>query len=309
MPTALARELTFLVAERTRNYRPLQFRQIVPLKTGIPEWAESLEIIKVTEQASEPVPHAMGNQKAPTPSFDRSAGYLKLFEFALAYQVFDAEITRAEKMGVNVSAKKVLANARANEEFMDKIALIGDSRYGMVGLFRAADVTPMTMSTALSDLTDEEIVKVFGNLAYKVQNDTKQTNKCSRLVLPDNTERYLATRFTDGSSLSTLAKIQDALKGVDVIGSYKARTAGGTLTNGIGDRHRCVALDFSNDVVEMPIAKELTDGDPLKIHGGVEVLQTSRFGAPIVYNPAAIQFLDLANDPTGSTEDLIDVAL
>jgi len=309
MPTALQRELTFLIAERRKAYRPLQWRQIVQLKRGIPEWAENLEVIKLSEQANEPVPHQMGNQKAPTPSFDRSAGYLKLVEFALAYQIFDSELIRSEKMGINVSATKVLANSRATEEFLDKVSLIGHAAYNLVGVFRCADVTPMTMTSALSDLSDDEVVKVFGNFCFKVKNDTKQNNACTRLVLPDNTFRYLSTRYMDGSDVSTLDKIRKALPGVEIVDSYKARTAGGTLTNGVGDKHRCVALDNSTDVVEMPMVHEMTDGEPLKIHNGYEVLQTIKFGAPIVYNPLAICYLDLADDPLGSTEDMVSVAL
>lgn len=309
MPTALQRELTFLLAERRKAYRPLQWRQIVQLKRGIPEWAENLEVIKLSEQANEPVPHQMGNQKAPTPSYDRSAGYLKLVEFALAIQIFDSELLRAEKMGINVSATKALANQRATEEFLDKVSLIGTSVPAMVGMLRSTDVTPMTMTSALSDLADDEVVKVFGNLCFKVKNDTKQQNTANRLVIPDNTHRYLSTRYEDNSGVSTLDKIAKALPGVEIVDSYRARTAGGTLTAGVGDKHRCMALDNSADVAEMPMVREMTDGEPLKIHGGYEFLQTCKFGAPIIYNPAAIVYLDLADDPTGSTEDLVTVAI
>lgn len=300
MSAVLARQLTFLLAERRRQYRALQWRTIVPVKTGIPEWAESLEVLKLSEQGNEPVPHKLGNQKAPVPSYDRTSGTLTLVEFALMYQIFDSELLKAEKTGINVSAQKVLANQRSAEEFLDKMASMGDSRYGIKGILRCSDVAPTVVTTPIHDMTVDEICEMFGNLIFKVSEDTKQLHAANQVVMPDNTYRHLGLRMDD-SGRSALSIIREQNPGVDFKPWYRCRTAGGTTTltevstgkyEDVGDAQRIMAFDSSNDVVEMPIVHELRDGEPLRIHGGYEVLQDLKFGAPIVYQPAAIAYLD-----------------
>ncbi len=285
MNPVLPRTLTYLLATRRKQYRALDWRTIVPTRTGIPNWVENLEVQKITENGNEPVPHQEGNQKAPTPSYDRNAGSLKLFEFALAYQLFDSELEKAAVTGMPVSALKVLANQRSAEEFLDKCSLIGDARYGITGMLKSADVPVVSIAGDWSNQDNDQILKDIETLIWAPYEQSKGNHRTNVLALPDSAIRFLkSTKLDSGTSL--LAAAQAESPGVRFVPLFRLRDAGGSSSP------RAVALDSSADVVEMPIVHELKDGEPLKIHGGVEILQTLKFGSPIIYNPNGMAYGD-----------------
>ncbi len=285
MNPVLARSLTMLLATRRKQYRALEWRTIVPTRTGIPNWVENLEVQKITENGNEPVPHQDGNQKAPVPSYDRSAGSLKLIEFALMYQIFQSELDKSAVTGMPVQPLKVLANQRSAEEFMDKCSLIGDSRYNITGMLKSTDVPLVSIAGDWPNQDNDQIIKDVTAMIFAPVEQTKGNHKTNVFALPDNALRFLAaTAHGDRSLLSVL---QEMNPGVRFVPLYRLRTADVAATG-----PRCVALDSSSDVVEMPIVNELQDGEPIKIHGGFEILQTVKFGAPIIYNPNAMAYGD-----------------
>lgn len=284
MNPVLPRTLTYLLATRRKQYRALEWRTIVPTRTGIPNWVESLEIQKITENGNEPVPHQEGNQKAPVPSYDRSAGSLKLFEFALAYQLFDSELEKAEVTKMPVSALKVLANQRSAEEFLDKCSLVGDPRYGIVGMLKSPDVPVVSIAGDWPNQDDDQILKDITNLLWAVYEQSKGNHRANVLALPDSAIKFMASTKSDGVTLLEVA--QKANPGVRFVPLFRLRDAG------VAASPRAVALDSSVDVIEMPMVHELQDGKPIEIHGGVEIMQTVKFGSPIIYNQNAIAYGD-----------------
>jgi hypothetical protein len=284
MNPVLARTLTMLLATRRKQYRALDWRTIVPVRSGIPNWVENLEIQKITENSNEPVPHQEGNQKAPTPSYDRSAGTLKLFEFALAYQIFDSELEKERVTGMPVSAIKVLANQRSAEEFLDKCSLVGHSTYGIAGMLKSGDVPVLSIAGDWPNQDNDQILKDITGLIWAVYSQTKGTHRANVLALPDNAVQFLASTTHGSGSLLDAAKAGNP--GVRFVPLYRLRDAGS------GSTPRAMAFASASDVVEMPMVHELKDGEPLKIHGGHEVLQTLKFGAPIIYDPTAMAYGD-----------------
>jgi hypothetical protein len=284
MNPVLARSLTYLLATRRKQYRPLQWRSIIPLRNGIPNWVENLEVQKIVENGNEPVPHQEGNQKAPVPSYDRSSGTLKLFEFALMYQIFDSELEKAEITKMPVSALKVLANQRSTEEFLKRCSLLGHTSYGITGALKSADVPVVSIAGDWPNQDNDQILKDIAAMIWAPYENTKNYHTVNTLALPDVAMKFLVeTTHGDGNLLE---KAQKSHPGVRFVGLYDLRTAGS------GNSPRAMALDSSADVLEMPMVHELQDGKPLEIHGGYEVLQTVKFGAPIIYSPNAIAYGD-----------------
>src|SRR5690606_28183842 len=109
----LAKQLTFPRTEPRRRYRPLVWRSFTPIRTGIPRWANTVEVIRLKEYGNEPVPIEMGTNKAPVPTLDRDSGTLPVFEYMLAYQIMQSDLERAAVTGVNVNAAKTLSNQRS----------------------------------------------------------------------------------------------------------------------------------------------------------------------------------------------------
>lgn len=284
MNPVLPRTLTYLLATRRKQYRALEWRSIVPVRSGIPNWAEFLEVQKITENGNEPVPHQEGNQKAPVPSYDRSAGTLKLFEFALAYQLFDSELEKAQVTGMPVSALKVLANQRSAEEFLDKCSLVGHAQYGITGMLKSGDVPVVSIAGDWPNQDNDQILKDITSMIWAPYEQSKGNHRTNVFAIPDNAMRFLAS--TSHGSGTLLKAAQDQNPGIRFVPLFRLRDAGGSSTP------RCMALDSSADVIEMPIVHELQDGKPIAIHGGVEILQSLKFGSPIIYNPNGMAYGD-----------------
>lgn len=285
MSAVLFGQLTYLLGQRRRQYRPLLWRGIVPIKTGIPTWAENVAIVKVLENANEPVPHQIGNQKAPSPSFDRSRGTLGLLEFALSYQIFQAELDRAQVTGINIQDTAVLANQRAAEEFLDKVASLGYATYGLPGLVSSTDVNVIAVTGDWDNNSNESILLDVSNFIFSVFDQSKNLLSTTQLLIPDNKVQTLKNRFNSfGVSLFKL--ITDANPGVKIVPWFKLRTAGAAGAT------RMVAFDSSNDVAEMLMVHELIDGKPLEIHGGYEVLQTVKTGGVMIHQPLGLSYAD-----------------
>lgn len=305
----LAKQLTYLLGERRRKFRPLRWRNFVRLRTGIPSWAERVEVIKLTENAQEPIPWQDGTaNKAPVPSFDRNSGYFGVAEYALAYQIFQTELDRAAVTGVNVPDVKVNANQRSTEEFLDKIAAYGTTAklVGTVGsgLLRSTDVPLLAAGSDNSGFpivgnwgdstADQEILDDVGNLIEKVNDNSSEVHTANRVILPDTKYRYVAKRKTENSDRSLLSVMQEMNPGVRFDPWRRARLAGGTFTAATlsGTATRAMALDDSEDVVTFVMVHEMQDGEPLKIHRGYEVLQTVRFGGVVFEQPKGAAYAD-----------------
>jgi hypothetical protein len=284
MNPVLARTLTMLLATRRKEYRALDWRSIVPIRPGIPEWVENLEVQKITENGNEPVPHQTGNQKAPVPSYDRTAGTLKLIEFALMYQVWDSELLKAQVTGMPVVPLKVLSNQRSTEEFLDKCSLIGDSRYGITGILKSADVPVISIAGDWPNQDNDQILKDITLMLWGPYEQTKGNHRANVFALPDTALKFMASTAHGSSTLLKAAQEQNP--GVRFQPLFRLRDAGS------GTTPRCMAFESASDVVEMPMVHELQDGEPLKVHGGYEILQSVKFGAPIIYNPLAMAYGD-----------------
>lgn len=293
MSAVLVQQLTYLLQQRRRLYRPLQWRSIVPIKTGIPHWAENVTVYKVTENSNEPVPHQIGNQKAPIPSLDRSGGSLKLAEYALGIQIWDADLERKERTGIDVQTSATLANQRATEEFLDKIASIGHTIYALPGMLSSVDVPLVTITgnwagaeTAGTIAAMNGVLLDIAKVIFAVFDNSKNLLKATQLLIPDNIYQILTRNFHPTSGTSWLNLAQAANPGVRFVPWFKLRTAGA------GGVTRMVAGDFTEDVLSMLMVNELTDGAPLRIHGGFEVLQTVKTGGVLIEQPQGLAYAD-----------------
>ena len=298
MSAVLIQQLTYLLGTRKRLYRPLQWRSILPIKTGIPKWAQNVQIYKITENSNEPVPHQIGNQKAPIPSVDRTGGSLKLMSFDLMYQIWDEDLTRKQVTGIDVEASSVLANQRAFEEFLDGIASIGSSKYTLPGLLNSGDVDIVSINGAWATLITaantndlmvaalKKITNDIGDLLYRIRTNSKNALSGTAVVIPDAKYQLLTQNFHPTSGASFLELIQKAFPGVRFVPWYRCNTAGA------GSATRMCAGDFTEDVLSMLMVNEITDGAPLRVHAGYEVLQNVGTGGVLIEQPQGLAYAD-----------------
>lgn len=286
MSAVLVNQLTYLLGTVRANFRALLWRTVLPIRTGIPEWAENVQQYKIVNNAAEPVPHQIGNQKAPTPSFDRSKGSLPLLEFALGMNIWDAELARKEQTGIDVSEESSLANSRSCEEFLDKIAALGDTRYGLPGLVNSADVTTLTINGDWANQDQESVLLDASNIIFQVFSQSKNLLTAKVLLVPDDTYATLGSRYNTLGTATFLELIQKANPGVTIKPWYKLRTAGA------GGTRRVVAFDNAQDVAAMLMVHEFRNGEALRVHGGYEVLQTVKTGGVMIKQAQGICYAD-----------------
>jgi hypothetical protein len=182
-------ELTKLQSQERTLYRPLLWRSIINVESVDP-WAEQIEDRRWASQIEDPI---LMTQRAPTqelpmPALSTTNQFKKLFQFGLAYGVYDRDIVRAQKLGISLATEGLEAVNERFETFLENLAAKGHTATGMVGLGNLPDVSTVTKGTQASgttwpDATTDEIVADLHAVCNAVEVESKQNVRCDTLVL------------------------------------------------------------------------------------------------------------------------------
>jgi hypothetical protein len=286
-------ELTFVTGRERERYRPLFWRDILSVESA-PTWARAIEDRQIRTLAEDPVliTNKGPTEELPMPSFSVSNGTFKLFSFGLAYGVTDDDIDYARKLQINISDENVRGCNLAFEQFLERVAVIGDSGAGgtgMVGLGNLSGVTPVTAITKAATgttwavATAVEMVKDLHKLCDAVYVATKQLNKATVIALP--IAQWLLLNETITSSLERTA--------YEV---FKAQRPGVTIhvwdrlsNQGAGETPCAMAWDANDEYrPKMVIAKEATYGQPLRGLTGYLVPGQIKIGGVVCRNTVGV---------------------
>lgn len=137
----------------------------------------------------------------------------------VSYEIDDGELEEAALAGVNVSMEKPMLAREAIERKKNRIAYLGDTVHGLLGLFSDPNVPEENAAGVMSGLTAQQMLDFLLEKTDQVWIDSSQIFKADTLLLPP-TQYKLAknTRFTDGSGahvLDEFLKTSMFIKSVD----------------------------------------------------------------------------------------------
>jgi hypothetical protein len=218
-------ELTQLMGKHRTLYRPNFWRGIIDVEP-VASWAHQIEDRKYQEYIEEPVnlTNKSPTQELPMPSFSTSNQFLKIYEFGLAYGVFDRDLELAAKVGFSLGTENIDACNMAAENFLEVIASVGHTANGVTlkGLGNLADVTSVTAvtkagtGTTWAVATAAEIVEDLHRLCDGVIIASKQRDKATRIVMPLAQWQKANKTRTDSLERSALTIFRAERPGVEI---------------------------------------------------------------------------------------------
>lgn len=190
------------------RYASIQYPDLIPVDTSGSEFATS-----VTYYSSDRFGEAdwiNGNaDDIPKAGTVRSRFETPVYTAGIGYGYGWEEVGRAMMLGIPLQADDAAAARRASEEMVDRVALLGDTTKGFLGLFDNPNVTisaPITGDWLNPATTGDQIVADMNAAIANVFNGTNTVALADRLLLPWTHWNHIATKRMDanGSNMTVL---------------------------------------------------------------------------------------------------------
>lgn len=210
-------------------YPEITYPRIIPVDTSAPEGVEGIAF-QTLDWAGEPAPLGDKSNDMPLVSLAYGNGLVKVDTYSLGYEYSRVELEKAKAMAqigngvgaVDLLAAKANAARRATEMFLNRLAYLGDTKYGLInsGLLNYPTV-PVVQTGALlgganqtldqilagtdPNAVADALLRLFNNAYQRVYVTQTNTNympthilldpisfgKLSAVRIPNTGETYL----------------------------------------------------------------------------------------------------------------------
>lgn len=285
------------------RYPDIQYPGLIPVDTSANPWVTSVSYYSsdragaaqwVSGKAYDIPLVGLNMNKLETPVFMAGLGY----DYSLE------EVMQAQTLRMNLPNEKAIAARRGYEEFVDRVALVGDAAKGFNGLFNYPGVTTVAaaagqagattwVATANAKTADEKIAD-FNSALVGGFTDTATTEMADTVVM--DWSRYFNLASTPRSAGSDLSILQWLEK--NNVASARSgqpitiRGVRGLATAGSGGTSRLIAYRRAPDVLKLHIPMPF-QFLPAQVRGlGYEVPGVFRLGGLDIRLPKAVRYLD-----------------
>jgi hypothetical protein len=270
------------VAYRTQ-YPEIIYPQLVPIDESAPEWAKSITFYSIDWAGQARWLNHMHTDH-PLADVQRAAFEQGIELAGVGYRYTLEEIGQAMLVGWNLTAERASAAVRAYEEFMNQVALAGDTDKGFEGLISSSVISAGSSSKTWATATADEILADINGLLTSVYVASNTVEIANTLLLPVEQYTLLATMRVPDTTMTVMQWIM-------ANNAYTANT-GAPLTiralrqlNGAGDGgdDRAMAYNRSPDVLRMHV--------PMR-HRFLPVWQTGpiTFDVPGIFRTGGVEF-------------------
>ena len=304
------RAMSFLVQQATliepqvyaMRYQDIQYPQLMPVDTSAPEWINSVTYFSL-DSVGQATWFNGGAQDVNHAELLREKFETSVSMAAIGYRYNLEELGKAQLLGMNLTTEKANAARRASEEFIDRIAFVGDPSKGMLGLVNQTGVTASTApadgtgsATTFASKTPDQVLRDINAALTGIFTGTLGAEIADTLLLPYSVLLDLSTRRIDAVNQTTI------LEWVERNNIY-TRTTGQALTirglfgyldtAGAGSTRRMIAYRRSPEVLKMHMPAPFRFLPVWQIGPMVfEVPGFFRLGGVDVRRPAAVRYLD-----------------
>lgn len=208
------------------RYPDIQYPMLIPVSTEANEWSRSITHYS-TDRIGAARWFAAAAQDMPLADITKDQHEVGIEMAAIGYGYTLEELGQAMLVpGTNLQADRAMSARRAAEEYLDNIAMYGDTSMGFVGLINADSTAPATptgsrptvMQTAeqsgtgtdiyWAQKTPDDIIGDLQRLISGVYESTLQVEMADTLALPVGAFTDLASRRLTDTSETLLAFIQ-----------------------------------------------------------------------------------------------------
>lgn len=200
----------------------------------------------------------------PYGSDERQKYETGIFTAGRGYQYGLEEVNQAALLGIPLDADRARGARRAYEEFVDTVALSGDTSKGMIGLFNSPNVPTAAVpngaggTPAWATKTPAEILVDVNSTITAVQTQTNTVAIADTLLLPYSRLNYLASTQLPNTAMTLLEFIRNNnVFSANTGRPLMIRSVRGLDTAGAGATARMVAFRRDPEVVKLHIPMPL----------------------------------------------------
>lgn len=288
------RELEFVKSKTyDRKYKNLKATMLIPVDTSADSGAMQITYQRFTKVG---IAKIIADYADDAPRVDVYGEEVsqKIHIVGNSYGWSRDEIKRSVKAGKSLDQKKANAAKRASDEKINKLAWLGDSAHGVVGMFDFPGITEYTVPDGASTdpewstKTSDEILADLNGIMTAVINSTNGVEIPDTMIMPINQHRLIATkRVSSDSDLTILQyflKTNGMINTVDWLTELSGAGAGGS------DRFMVYPRDPDHLTLEIPLP--YTTLPPQMENYGFKILTETKTAGVIIYYPQSVAFGD-----------------
>jgi hypothetical protein len=216
------RALAFLVSQQAyieptvykTQYAAIRYPRLVPIERNAPEWVPSVTYFSMDQVGQAKWLTGAAND-VPKADVLRRQFETTVSMAGIGYGYDLEEIGKAQLLNINLPPEKADAARRASEEFIDQVAIFGDTPKGYTGLVNSPSVTAgsaaatgnqngATNSTLWANKTADQILLDVNSQLIGIYNGTSQVEMADTLLLPYDQMLALSFRRIDQVNSTTI---------------------------------------------------------------------------------------------------------
>ena len=283
-------------------YADTQYQLLVPVDTGLDEWAKS-----VTYYSTDKVGRAEWfhhkSQDIPYAHVQRSEAEIAIEMAAIGYEYTLEELAQARRLQIALDTERAEAALRAYEEFVDNIALYGSTDKGWAGLLNNATVTSgiapadgAAGATTFPSKTSNQVIRDINALVGGIYVDTRRIEVADTILMSLTRYNYLATTPRSDTSDETILSwlLRTNVLTVTTGRPLRIFAVLGLETAGVGATQRMIAYRYAKDVVKMHLPMPHRFLQAANVPGSIiyKVPGIFRLGGTEIRKKAAVRYLD-----------------
>lgn len=185
------------------KYTNINFAEMVPINTTVPEWADSWDYISYDAVT---LGKFIGSSADDLPSVALSANKTSV-PIGYAGNSFDYsldELRKTQQLRIPIDATKGRAAFRGSQEHSQRVAYFGDAARGMTGLFNNANLALDNSTVNWSTATGQEIVDDMNSLLIEVWINSANTHLPNAFALDSSRYAIITSRRMDSGTDTTI---------------------------------------------------------------------------------------------------------
>lgn len=242
------------------EYPDIQYPFLVPVETAGNEWAKSVTYFSMDRAGRADWFNHLADD-VPLADVARSKHEQTIEMAAIGYMYTLEELGQAQMLRQNLTTERAEAARRAYEEFVDDIAMNGDTDKGITGLINNANVTVVDAaytgtgsSPAWADKTAEQILTDVNNALTGIFTASNTVELADTILLPPSALVLISTKRIPDTTMTVLEwLLRHNIYTMQTNQPLTIRAVRGLETAGEGGVGRMVAYRRDPRVVRMHI--------------------------------------------------------
>lgn len=268
-----------------KDYPEIAYSRLIPVDTSAPQWAPSVTFFSQDSTGKAKFINGKGDD-IPLANILMNKFEQTVNMAGIGYSFSLEEIGAAQQLGMSLSNEGAMAARDAYEQFVDEVALIGNTALGVEGLFNTTGITSVAAGGVWAGRTPDQILADLNGTLSAIWSGSNGIERANTVVLPLTAYADIATRRLSADNNTTI------LEYVQRANVYSVSTGQPLM---IEAHHRLTtdAVIYRRDpqAVKMHMPMPLTFIPPQSRGLQIDVFGMFRFAPTNIRRPGSFRYL------------------